>query len=494
MVLKASHVSKNYAAVRAVVDADLSVKEGEIRALLGGNGSGKSTLAKIIGGIVSFDSGSVEIDGKPIEYTTPREAKDNNVVVTSQELSLLENLTVEKNINICFMPTKKGFLDKKKSFADAKEILEMMNLSHLISEQVANLSPNQKYMIELAKALAQNPRILIIDEITSALYRQEVDIVHDILQVLKSKGVAVLFISHRMSEIYTMCDSVTVMRNGETIGTYSLEEKTGDELLELMTGEAATEYHKDLSEKHQTENILEADQVYIKSYNNYISLTAQSGEIVGITGLQGHGQTDIVKSLYGLNGLTTYKLNGEQVNIHNSTEAVNKGLAYVSGDRTNEGTFAERSIEENLLAVSRLTKETDPDNIADSDEVLVDLGVRYHNKKDLITSLSGGNQQKVVVGRWLTTNPIVLLADDPSKGIDVAAREDLHDKFLNLAKQGSAVIMISSDNEELLRLTSLTSNSKVIVMYEGKISKILEGDEISLENISAASMPIKKEV
>ena len=245
-------LSKHYGAVVAIKKASMEIKQGEVRAILGGNGSGKSTLAKIIGGLVGRNSGEILIDGEPVDFKSPKDAKANHVIMTSQELSLFTNLTVEENICICNVPKKGIFTDRKKLKEEARKVLEKMNLDSLMGTKVSELPTNQQYMVELAKALVQHPKILIIDEITSALYREEVEIVDRIITELKAQGCIVLFISHRMVELYAMCDTVTIMRNGETLGTYPMAEKTEDELLSLMVGTKIESYH---GENRKTEAI-----------------------------------------------------------------------------------------------------------------------------------------------------------------------------------------------------------------------------------------------
>ena len=237
------NVSKSYGAVVAIRQADMEIERGEVRAILGGNGSGKSTLAKIAGGLIGKDTGEILLDEEKIDFSSPKEAKKHQVIMTSQELSLFGNLTVEENISICDVPRRAGFTDKKALKKKARDILASMNLESIVGKKVSELAANQQYMVELAKALAQDPKILLIDEITSALYREDVDIVCRLLADLKKKGCIILFISHRMAELYAICDSVTIMRNGETLGTYQMEEKTEDELLSLMVGTKVESYH-----------------------------------------------------------------------------------------------------------------------------------------------------------------------------------------------------------------------------------------------------------
>ena len=485
------NISKKYGAVVAIKHAEMEIENGEVRAILGGNGSGKSTLAKALGGLISKNSGEIIFDGQSIDFKSPKEAKKNHVIMTSQELSLFGNLTVEENICICDVPLKGIFTDKKRIKEKSLEILKVMKLENIATKKVEDLAPNQQYMVELAKALVQEPKLLIIDEITSALYREDVEIVDDIIKDLKKKGCMVLFISHRMSELYAMCDSVTIMKNGETLGTYPMQEKTESELLSLMVGSKVEtgRQHKNRQAKSEKDILIKAPHIKIPSYGTEESLEIRKGEIIGVAGLQGHGQTDLVNSLYGNLGEIKIIIDGKEVYIHNSRQAVSNGFAFISGDRERDGTFQERNLAENLAAVKVLFKH---EKIGDSRSVLDSFNVKFDNPGQLISALSGGNQQKVVVGRWLSTKPRLLLANDPTKGIDVKARTDLHKEFVKLAEEGNAVIMISSDDDELVNVTSMAECSRVIVMYEGHISAILEGDAITRENISAASMPIEE--
>ena len=490
MGLTIHDISKTYGAVIAIKQADMEIKDGEVRAILGGNGSGKSTLAKVVSGLISKNSGTITYNGKDFNFTSPADAKKHHVIMTSQELSLFNNLTVEENICICDVPVKGIFTDRKALKDKAEKVLARMKLSHLMGEKVEGLAPNQQYMVELAKALVQEPKILLIDEITSALYRADVEIVDDIIRELKAQGVIVLFISHRMEELYAMCDSVTIMRNGETFGTYPMQEKTEDELLSLMVGSSIESYHGQGNENAVGRDVfIKVPDIPIRSYGTNLNLEIGKGEIIGIAGLQGHGQVDLLNSLYGLNGAIEMRIDGKQVTIHNPKEAVSQHFAYLSGDREKYGTFQERSLTENIAAVKELVKH---ELIGDPAEALNSYNVKYSTPNALITSLSGGNQQKVVVGRWLSTKPRLLLLNDPTKGLDVKARNDLHQMFTALAAEGNAVVMISSDDDELVNITSMPEVSKVLVMYEGTISAVLEGKDITRENISAASMPGKK--
>jgi len=486
------NIAKSFGSVIAIKNADMAVAKGEVRAILGGNGSGKSTLAKVTGGIYAKDSGNITFENRPINCNSPRTAKNSGIIVTSQELSLFNNLTVEENISLCNPPKKvTGSRDKKEIKKRAEEVLSHMRLTHLIGKTIAGLPPNQQYMLELAKALVQHPKILIIDEITSALYREDVEIVEKIIKVLKEKGCIVLFISHRMHELYAICDSVTIMRNGETVGTFPMQEKTEDELLSLMVGQDIISYHgegKHIETGTSEDSFISAEKIPIKSYHSTVNLEICKGEIVGIAGLQGHGQSDLVRALFALDGSIDIKVHGAKQSIRNPKQAVQHGFAFISGDREGDGIFNERNIRENVSVVKTLVKNK---TMPDAKALLDSYNIKYNDTRQLITSLSGGNQQKVVVARWLDTLPFLLLADDPTKGIDVNARADLHRALAELVEKGNAVVMVSSDDDELVNITSMVKKSRILVMYEGKIVAALTGANITREKISAASMPVK---
>lgn len=495
MGLRCSSVEKNYGSVVALKDASITVEHGEIRALLGGNGSGKSTLAKAIGGIIKKSAGIIEIDGREIDFSSPIEAKKSRVVVASQELSLFDNLTVVENIMACALPQKyRLMLDRLQMRKTALEVLDKLGLQHIIDVPLKDLPANQKYMVEFAKTLVQNPYILILDEITSPLYRDDVQAVKQVMHELKKDGCMIIFISHRMNELFDICDTVTVMKDGVTIADKRIEETNPEELLSLMTGlsveeiaarDIQDESNAEVKEEDGRNVLLELRDMCLPEFGTDISLTVKEGDFVGIAGLQGHGQSDLIRSVYGLKPSGSFEYSGTKIRNGSPGKSARNGMAFISGDRTGEGIYPVRSVAENLKSVADLIVNKKIKNVC---EVLDDFGVKYNKQpKNYITSLSGGNQQKVVVARWLVTKPGLLLADDPTKGIDVQARYDLHKSFIELTRKGTGVVMVSSDDEELVEICRMSVNSRVIIMYEGKIVKELRGEAITAENILAYS-------
>ena len=485
----AKNIAKRYGSVVAIQEATLEIRQGEIRAILGGNGSGKSTLAKIIGGAVFPDAGEIIFEGKPYRAASPAQAKQQKVIFTSQELSLLTNLTVEENLVLPSIPTKgKLFTNRKEMRKQALQVLERVGLAHIAQVPVEYLPENQKFMVEFCKALLQQPKLLIIDEITSALFREEVEIFKQIVKELSRQGTGILFISHRMSEIFSLCDSVTVMRNGQVIGTYGIADVNEDMLVEMLTGTKAKSAVKPAVEHIEVADkiLLSVKDMPLPTFGTRISLDVKHGEMIGVAGLQGQGQSDFVRTLFGMMGPVHFRLDGKEVQIHSVRKSVKEGLAFLSGDREREGTFSIRSISENLEAVNTGALRRKPLN---QNKLLEAYGVKFDSVRQPIRTLSGGNQQKVVIARWTGAKPKVLLADDPTKGIDVQARRDVHSIFSELTAGGSAVIMVSSDDEELVNLTKGHPNARVLVMYGGQIMHTLRGDDITVHNIISASLP-----
>lgn len=497
MKLEFENLSKAYGGVKALQNVNLSVSSGEIRALLGGNGSGKSTLIKIAAGLIHSDQGSILIDGVKVKINSPKAAKKLGLIATSQELSILQNLSVGENIALCAVPkTRVGFIDQREIRRRSREILNTLGIGEQLDQPIKNLALNEQYLVELGKAMFQDFDVLMIDEVTSALYEKDVEIVKIILNGYKEQGKIILFVSHRMKEIRDICDTVTVMRNGQIIETCRVEDTDDDYLLSLMIGEKKQLHENKAAVSADTVDYSDAEEhisirnLPIRSYGTMIDLSLKKGEIVGVAGLQGHGQTDIVRCLHGLYGNINMRVNGEELTIQNPQDAVRNGIAFVSGDRELEGSFRQHNLSENITAVEELTLKRKIPNAVD---VLNRLNVKYADEKQNIISLSGGNQQKVIFGRWICTNPVLLLADDPSKGIDAHARMEMQGMLKELSDAGTSMIIVSSDDDELEKLCEQTGNSRVIVMYEGKIATTLYGKEITRDNIISASHAVGRE-
>lgn len=493
MVLEFQNVSKRYGGVNALQSVNLALQGGEIHALLGGNGSGKSTLIKIAAGLVKKDGGTVLLNGKILDIHSPQTAKKLKVVATAQELSILKNLTVAENLTLCAMPLHMGpFINRPEMRKKAEQILVRLGMAGDMDATVSNLPINKQYLLEFAKAIFQDFDVLLIDEITSALYRGDVEIVSRILKDYKAQGKIILFVSHRMSEIFSIADLVTVMRNGEIVSTYSLAQINSDTLLTDMVGHKERQQKASegtmqalIEGKVQPEALLlSAKKIPIKSYGSTVDLDMRKGEIIGVAGLQGHGQSDLVQALFGLNGPIHVVLGETETMIASPQNAVKRGFAYVSGDRERDGSFKEHNLAANIKVVSELIFRQK----MEASQVMKDLGIKFNHVFQKITSLSGGNQQKVIFGRWITTHPLLLLANDPSKGIDVNARAELREIMWKLTEEGMSILFVSSDEDELISLCARKTNARIIVMYEGTIVETLRGQNITRDQLIAATL------
>jgi len=492
--LEMLNVRKSFGAVVALKGAGLSVKRGEICSLLGGNGSGKSTLAKILGGSVRKDDGEILVDGKKIEIGSPISAIGHGIAVTSQELSLFPNRTVLQNLSLLNIPKKFLFYeDRAVARSRAIRALERVGLESMLDSPVSKLSDNRKYLVEFAKALLFEPKILIVDEITSALRRDEVALVGKILRELAAEGCSVLFISHRLNEIFDICSTVTILRNGEVVNTYNLVEVDENTLLSDMIGIEAKKrlasrmVNEGIDAAGRGETLLSAKGVTVLGYTGGpVNIELKKGEILGVSGLQGQGQSELLKSLYGIYGPIDVEIDGEKKKIENPRSAIAAGMGYLTGDRIKDGVFIGRSIGENLVAVNDVVLDRPS---LDGDIMLQKSNVKYKSANDPIETLSGGNQQKVVIARWTSVDRKIILADDPTKGIDVAARRDVHEVFRQMASGGAAVVFVSSDDEELVTMAETTENYSVVIMYNGAFVKRLYGKDINTNNIISASIP-----
>lgn len=491
------NIKKHFGGVKAVQGASLKLEEGEIRALFGGNGSGKSTLSKIIGGVVAPDEGQILIDGKEVRINSPSDAKDHGIVITSQELSLFYNSDIERNIVFNSLPLKFNLLVEEKIIEEKiRDYIDKLNLNDVKHLPVSLLPDNKRYLVEFGKALIQEPKLLIIDEITSALFSQDFEIVKEIIFDLSSKGVTIIYISHRMNEIYDVCDNVTVMRNGQTIETVKLEDISHDELLKLMTGghsgadeaaqaETLKTKEKSIAVQGKVNEKLVIKNLYLEDFKNRVDLEVNTGEFIGISGLQGQGQSSFLRTLYGTKQKVTLDLFGKSTTISSPIDAIKNGIGFLSGNREIEGTFSERTVRENIDVVHNYVLSRGDVNYK---QTIKDYNIVVDNIRQPIKSLSGGNQQKVVISRWTNTEPKILLADDPNKGVDVQARIDVHLIIKSLIENGAIVLMASSDDEELVDIAKVIPNTRILIFYNGNIVKTLTDEEITVPNIISSSL------
>ena len=487
--LVASNVSKQYGAVRALTDGNIEIEGGRVTALLGANGSGKSTLGKIITGLVRPDSGELTLDGERVTIRSPKDARRLGITAVYQELSLVPHMSVAHNIWLGQEPMRRGGIDQKEMRERSGELLELFSASFSTrvtpTMRVSDLTPGERQIIEILKAMAWRPRILILDEATASLDGRQVERLFELVAQWREEGMGLAFVSHRMEEIARVADRAVVLRNGDTVGEVDVATTSEAQLVQMMTG-GATAPHTTRQRAASGEKLLEVEGLSSGRVRD-INLSVAPGELVGIGGLQGQGQASLLLALFGAEPYRgTIRIAGKRVNLSTPRRAMREGVAYVPGDRGAEGLLPVRSILENLQLPSwhryglllRQGKAQD-----DAMRAVDELNIKIGDIEDPVRTLSGGNAQKVVIGKWLLRKPRVLLLNDPTKGIDVGAKAEFYALLERLRDAGTAILFNSSDDEELLALCQ-----KVIVLQDGQLRAVLEGEALTHENLVAASM------
>jgi len=493
-------ISKRYGGVHALDQADLVVRAGKVHAILGENGAGKSTLIKIMAGVVAPDAGRMLLEGREVRFADPAAANAAGIVCIFQELSLIPDLSVADNIVISNPPTWLGMIDRKAQQAIAMAALERAGGGDIHPmELVKNLPLSRRQMVEIAKALARKPRLLILDEATSALTAADVETVFGVLKRLRDEGIALLYISHRMHEIAELADDCTVFRNGRKIATYPAGSKTDDEVVELMIGR---EYSSVFPPKQghvdrTTTPVLEARNLTWMQRLNGVSLTARAGEVVGLGGLDGQGQRELLLALFGvLRGVTGEILIDGQPRRINSPRAAKAdaiGMALIPEDRKTEGLMLPMSVRDNLsfAAMSQVSHAGILDRRAESaavERMIRLLAIKTASPSLPVGSLSGGNQQKVVIAKWLMTDPRIILLNDPTRGIDVGTKQEIYALLRQLAAAGAAIILYSTDYDELIGCCD-----RVLVLYDGAVRRELVGSEITEHALIASALNIDQQ-
>ncbi len=493
--LSARKVVKRYGGVVALSDANLDIRSGEVLALIGANGSGKSTLSKIINGVVVLDGGQLLLDGKSIKFASPHAAKNLGISTVFQELSLVPQMTVAENIWLTHEPLKGGRVDRAEINRRTSELLSLfsgMFKSTLTPDMpIGPLPPDEKQIIEILKAVSFNPRLLILDEATASLDSRQVQRLFELVTRWKADGKAIVFVSHRMEEIFQIADRYSVLRNGKTVGEGAMKDVTTKDLVDLMVEEARVE--NVVKRVRPTAADLAARPVQLEVKNlrtagvSGVSVQLHEGELLGIGGLKGQGQRELLLALFGdLPYLGSVTLNGVEAHFNHPRQAMQQGIALVPGERAKEGLLFIRSILENFLVPSwrnygfplRMGRARQ-----DTTEMASRLSLKMAGLDEPVSGLSGGNAQKVVIGKWLLRNPRVLLLDDPTKGVDVGTKAELYKLLAQLCSAGKSVLFYSSDDEELIGLCD-----RVLVMHDGTIGSELAGESLTKANLIAASL------
>ena len=489
-ILRTEHLTKDYPGCRALDDVSVSFESGKVNALLGKNGSGKSTLVKCFSGAIRQSAGEFYLDDEKCCFFKPTEAYSHGFATVYQEMSLVSGLTVTENIFLGRMPKKGGLIDWNKAHADAKKMLDMMKVDINPKEIVSRLSMWQCQVVEITKAMSYRPKVLMLDEPTSALASNEINILFDVIRELKKQDVIIIYISHKLHEIPQIADTVTVLRDGQMIGKVNTEDVQHKDILSMMFGNVAI--------RKRPADIIPQDEVVLKVENltrkgkfENISFELHKSEVLGIAGMLGSGRTELLKSIFGADPYDSGSIyvNGVKVSQHASPITMKKhGLGLTPEDRKQEGLILIHSIRDNLCYASMsrtsmgwLENKRIRSQIAD--EQIEGLQIKVPTVKATVGSLSGGNQQKVVVGNWLNTQPQIMLYDEPSRGIDVAAKQQIFEIMWEQSKQGISTIFVSSELEELLE----TCN-RILIMSDGVITGEAVPEDLSVEALYSLCM------
>lgn len=492
-VLAMEDISKTFPGVKALSNVNFYLREGEIHALMGENGAGKSTLIKVLTGVYELDEGKIVMEGtRSIVNHSPQEAQNNGISTVYQEVNLCPNLTVAENLFIGREPRKLGMIDWKTMNRKSAEILESLDIHVSPTQNLEECSIAIQQMIAIARAVDMKCKVLILDEPTSSLDDEEVAKLFTLMRRLRGEGVGIIFVTHFLEQVYEVCDRITVLRNGELVGEYTVEDLPRVQLVSKMMGKDFDDL-ADIKSEHQNtsldkEPIIEAEGLGHTGSIRPFDLTINKGEVIGLTGLLGSGRSELVRAIYGADKADsgTLKVKGKPVKINTPLDAMKAGMAYLPEDRKAEGIFPDLSVRENLIialqakrGMLRLLSRKQMEEF--TDKYIDILQIKTASRETPIKSLSGGNQQKVIIGRWLLTDPDYLILDEPTRGIDIGTKTEIQKLVLEQADLGKSITFISSEVEEMLRTCS-----RMAVLRDGKKVGEIEGDDLSQESIMKA--------
>ena len=486
-ILEMIDIKKSFSGVYALSGINFSLEMGEVHALLGENGEGKSTLIKVLGGIYKPDSGKIRINGQDVEINGVSDAQEKGIGIIHQEIVLVPYLTVAQNIFLGReIKTKFGTVDMKETNRRAGEMLENLGVNIQPDTLVETLTIAQQQMVEIVKAVSFDGRIIVMDEPTSSLSNDEVEQLFGIIERLKEKQVSIIYISHRMEELFRISDRVTIIRDGAYMGTKKTSETNANELVAMMVGrELQSFYARDYNDLEQAETALEVKNLTCEGVFSDISFRVRKGEILGIAGLDGSGRTETLETIFGIatRKSGTIKLDGKQVSNKNAQDSIKNGFALLTEERRATGIFGILNIRENTV-ISSLKRHkkgfylSEKSMKEDTQKYIDALRTKTPSQETKIRALSGGNQQKVILGRWLLTDPEVLLLDEPTRGIDVGAKYEIYQLIIDLANRGKVVIVVSSEMPELLGICD-----RIMVMSGGRLAGEIDAEEATQELI-----------
>ncbi|WEK50066.1 MAG: sugar ABC transporter ATP-binding protein [Candidatus Kaistia colombiensis] len=490
-ILALDGVSKSFAGIHALKNVSFDVRPGEVHALMGENGAGKSTLIKVMAGVHAPDSGDIRVNGEKVRFASPREARAAGIATVYQELLLFPELSVAENIFLGHAPrTTLNALDWTQMRNEARRLLDDLDSHELdVDARVGSLSVANRQRVEIAKALSQDARVLIMDEPTAALADADARRLMDVVRRLRDRGVAIVYVSHRMPEIFALATRVTVLRDGAYVGTHDIGDITEAELVSMMVGRPVDQLFPKVDAEIGAP-VLELRQVSYRDEVEDVSFTLRAGEIVGIAGLIGSGRTELALTIFGITPATSgeIRLDGKPIAITSPKQARDLGIAYVPEDRGLQGLIKTQTIRENLslALLDRISTATIVNRARESSlarELIKRFGIRARGPEQRVRQLSGGNQQKVVLAKWVATEPRVLIMDEPTRGIDVGAKAEIHALMSRLASQGLAVLMISSELPEVLGMSD-----RVLVMNNGRIVAEFDRALATPDSVGAAMM------
>ena len=485
MNIEMTGIMKSFGTNQVLDNAGFFLRDGEVHALMGENGAGKSTLMKILTGVYTRDGGIVKVNGQEVNYSNPQEAEAAGIVFIYQELNVMFDLTVEENLFMGKEITKGfGICDKKAMRAKAEEVLERMGVSIPVDTVMSDLSVGQQQMIEICKALLVDAKVIIMDEPTAALTQSETAALFEVIENLKKRGVSIVYISHRMEEIFELCDRITVLRDGQYIDTYEIKDIPMDDVVKMMIGREIGERYP--SRNHSVgKTVFEVKGLSRKGAFSDVSFTVGAGEVLGVSGLMGAGRTEIMQAVFGYLPADSGEIliDGQPVKIKNPMDAMKAGIGFITEDRKVEGLMLDKTIRENI-ALANLGTISGSGVISKAKEKsLISRGIeefkiRCFGTEHECGNLSGGNQQKVVLAKWIYTEPKILILDEPTRGVDIGAKKEIYNVINDMARKGVAIIMVSSELPEILGMSD-----RVMVVREGDVRGILNIENASQESI-----------
>ena len=482
VVLEASGICKSFPGVKVLTDVSITLHRGEVVALLGENGSGKSTLIKVLSGIYQPDAGEIRMDGQTVRFDLPLQARDAGIGVIHQELNYVPTISIAENIFMGKLPKKHGFVDYRTMYAESSRILKKVGLELDPRIQISTCAVAQKQLIEIAKVLSADARVLILDEPTSALNDVETNYLFDLIRRASEAGIAILYISHKLEELFAIADRVVVLRDGCVTGELNIRETNKSELIARMVGRELTDLFPKTSNPIG-DLALEVDHLTTEAFQD-VSFRTHRGEIFGIYGLMGSGHQEIGAALFGQidHSAGSIRVCGKEVHIRQPMDAINNGLAYVPAERKTEGLVLNQSVEVNI-ASARYSRERPfwlrrKKDAQSAQKWIEQLRIKTPSRDTITESLSGGNQQKVILGKWLELSPDIFILNEPTRGIDVGSKSEIYRILNDLCADGKCVIIITSEMPELLSMSD-----EIMVMFEGRVSGYLKGSEATQEDV-----------